>query len=147
MAPRAHSTGQISPPMAERQTGSDRFPELGGLCFGLQRPNHFSTRTPKETERIVVTEKTERTTEPRPALENRFRLELDFRLERWSSSKNELDIYFYIERLLSSHVAWPNFKTNFYVGTRGRRNLLSNLYIVIVMSAICHFNLLSHLSN
>src|SRR6218665_3614548 len=44
------------------------------------------------------------TQESRPALRDR-RLELDFRLERRTSSKNELDIHFYIERLLSSHVA------------------------------------------
>src|SRR6218665_3715013 len=106
MAPRANLTGQISPPMAERQTGSDRFPELGGLCFESQRPDHFGREhRRRRSQTHLESEKTERTTEPRPALKNRFRLELDFRLERWSSSKNELDIYFYIERLLSSHVA------------------------------------------
>src|SRR6218665_786965 len=107
MAPRANLTGQISPPMAERQTGSDRFPELGGLCFKSQRPEHFRRehrRRRSQKNASWSQRRRKETQESRPALRDR-RLELDFRLERRTSSKNELDIHFYIERLLSSHVA------------------------------------------
>src|SRR6218665_877488 len=104
MAPRANSTGQISPPMAERQTGSDRFPELGGLCFESQRPEHFQRGHRRRRNASWSQRRRKETQESRPALRDR-RLELDFRLERRTSSKNELDIHFYIERLLSSHVA------------------------------------------
>ena len=72
------STGQISPPMAERQTGSDRFPELGAFVSnhkGLITFGREHRRRRSQTH--LESEKTERTTEPRPALKNRFRLELD----------------------------------------------------------------------
>src|SRR6218665_1476607 len=77
----------------------------GGLCFESQRPDHFRR---EHRRRRTSTHRGHRrrkgTQESRPTLRDR-RLELDFRLERRTSSKNELDIHFYIERLLSSHVA------------------------------------------
>ena len=45
MAPRADSTGQISPPMAERKTGSDRFPELGAFVSDYKGLITFDANT------------------------------------------------------------------------------------------------------
>jgi len=48
MAPRANSTGQISPPMAERQTGSDRFPELGAFVSNHKGLITFDANTEED---------------------------------------------------------------------------------------------------